>query len=97
MSFRIRLEKESIKFSCSHFTIFGPDKAEALHGHNYYVTAEFGLRELDETLGMAFDFNLLKPLLKQEADRLDEHILVPNRSPFLKIERTTEQNQSELR
>lgn len=91
MSFRIRIEKESIKFSCSHFTIFGPNEAEALHGHNYYVSAEFGLRELDPQLGMAFDFNLLKPLLKEEADKLDEHILIPARSPFLKIEKTADQ------
>jgi 6-pyruvoyltetrahydropterin/6-carboxytetrahydropterin synthase len=91
MSFRIRIEKESIKFSCSHFTIFGATEAEALHGHNYYVTAEFGLRELDQDLGMAFDFNLLKPLLKEEVDKLDEHILVPTRSPFLKVESTAEQ------
>ncbi len=91
MAFRIRIEKESIKFSCSHFTIFGPHEAEALHGHNYYVTAEFGLRELDPQLGMAFDFNLLKPILKEECDKLDEHILIPKNSPFLKIERTLEQ------
>lgn len=91
MSFRIRIEKESIKFSCSHFTIFGADKAEPLHGHNYYVTAEFGLSELDAQLGMAFDFNLLKPILKEEAEKLDEHILIPAKSPFLKIERTPEQ------
>ena len=91
MSFRIRIEKESIKFSCSHFTIFGANEAEALHGHNYYVTAEFGLREVDSQLGMAFDFNLLKPLLKEEVDKLDEHILVPKNSPFLKIESTSDQ------
>ena len=91
MSFRIRIEKESIKFSCSHFTIFGPAEAEALHGHNYYVSAEFGLSELDASLGMAFDFNLLKPLLKEEADKLDEHVLIPRNSPFLKIDRTVDQ------
>jgi 6-pyruvoyltetrahydropterin/6-carboxytetrahydropterin synthase len=91
MSFRIRLEKESVKFSCSHFTIFGADKAEPLHGHNYYVSAEFGLSELDPELGMAFDFNLLKPLLKREAESLDERILIPTRSPFLKIETTADQ------
>jgi 6-pyruvoyltetrahydropterin/6-carboxytetrahydropterin synthase len=88
MSFRIRIEKESIKFSCSHFTIFGPDRAEPLHGHNYYVSAEFRLSELDPQLGMAFDFNLLKPILKEEAEKLDEHILVPTQSPFLALERT---------
>jgi 6-pyruvoyltetrahydropterin/6-carboxytetrahydropterin synthase len=88
MSFRIRLEKETVKFSCSHFTIFGAESAEALHGHNYYVSAEFGLNEINPQLGMAFDFNLLKPILKSLAEQLDEHVLVPTRSPFLKIETT---------
>jgi 6-pyruvoyltetrahydropterin/6-carboxytetrahydropterin synthase len=37
---------------------------------------------------MAFDFNLLKPILKSLAEQLDEHVLVPTRSPFLKIETT---------
>jgi 6-pyruvoyltetrahydropterin/6-carboxytetrahydropterin synthase len=91
MSIRICIEKESIKFSCSHFTIFGPLEAEALHGHNYYVTAEFGLREIDPHLGMAFDFNLLKPLLKEEVDKLDERVLIPKNSPFLKVEKTFDQ------
>ena len=91
MSFRICIEKESIKFSCSHFTIFGAHEAEALHGHNYYVTAEFSLKELDPAIGMAFDFNLLKPLLKEEVDALDEHILIPMNSPFLRIEKTADQ------
>ncbi len=90
MSFRIRLEKETVKFSCSHFTIFGSDSAESLHGHNYYVIAEFGLSEIDSRVGMAFDFNLLKPILKSLAEQLDEHVLIPTRSPFLKVERTSD-------
>jgi 6-pyruvoyltetrahydropterin/6-carboxytetrahydropterin synthase len=91
MSFRIRLEKESVKFSCSHFTIFGAHSAEALHGHNYYVSAEFQLSELDDQIGMAFDFNLLKPILKKLAEDFDERVLIPTRSPFLKLETVSEQ------
>ncbi len=90
MAFRIRLAKENFKFSCSHFTIFSQDAAEALHGHNYYVSAEFGVTELDPRLGMAFDFNLLKPLVRELADRLDEKVLIPSNSPFLKIESKAE-------
>lgn len=88
MSFRILLEKENFKFSCSHFTIFGPQEAEALHGHNYYVSAEFKLSELDPKLGLAFDFNLLKPLIKKLTDEFDEHVLIPKNSPYLKITET---------
>lgn len=90
MAFRVRLEKENFKFSCSHFTIFGPTKAEALHGHNYYVTVELVLTDLDPTLGMAFDFNLVKPMVKAIADRLDERVLVPERSTFLTVQKTAD-------
>lgn len=90
MGFRVRLEKENFKFSCSHFTIFGPDRAEALHGHNYYVSVEIELTALDPALGMAFDFNLVKPLVKAVAERLDERVLVPEKSPFLQISKTAD-------
>lgn len=89
MSFRILLEKETQKFSCSHFTIFGANDAEALHGHNYYVSAEFGLKDIDPDLGMAFDFNTLKPLVKRLTDSFDEHVLLPLKSKFLTIRQTS--------
>ncbi|MEK7355301.1 MAG: 6-carboxytetrahydropterin synthase [Bdellovibrionota bacterium] len=90
MAFRIRLEKENFKFSCSHFTIFGPSRAEALHGHNYYVSVELKLASLDPKLGMAFDFNLVKPLVRAVADRLDERVLVPENSPYLTIQKSAD-------
>lgn len=87
MSFRVRLEKENFKFSGTHFTILGPKEAERLHGHNYYVWVELEVAKLDPQYGFAFDFNLVKPLVHQLCKSLDEFILLPARSPFLKIER----------
>jgi 6-pyruvoyltetrahydropterin/6-carboxytetrahydropterin synthase len=89
MSFRVVLEKENFKFSCSHFTILGPDSAERLHGHNYYVRVELELLKLDPTLGMAFDFNEVKPLVRDVLEELDERVLLPAKSPFLQIESKT--------
>lgn len=83
--FRIRLAKENFKFSCSHFTIFGPNRAENLHGHNYYVSAELALTGLESDIGMAFDFNLVKPILRAIADELDERVLLPEKSKYLKL------------
>lgn len=83
--FRIRLAKENFKFSCSHFTIFGASRAENLHGHNYYVSAELALTGIESDLGMAFDFNLVKPILRAIADELDERVLIPEKSKFLKL------------
>lgn len=86
MSFRIALEKENFKFSVSHFTIFGSKDAERLHGHNYYVSIDVEVSGLSSELGMAFDFNALKPMIRQLTDELDERVLLPEHSPHLKLE-----------
>lgn len=83
--YHIHLAKEPFKFSCSHFTILAADRAERLHGHNYQVRADIALAAIDPKLGMAFDFNAVKPLIRAFCDRLDERILLPANSPFLKI------------
>lgn len=83
--FTIHLAKEPFKFSCSHFTILSKDHAERLHGHNYQLRADIEIGSLDTELGMAFDFNAVKPKIRMICDELDERILLPKRSPFLKI------------
>ena len=85
MSFVIHLAKESFKFSSTHFTIFSETKAEKLHGHNYQVKCDIEIDQMDSKIGMAFDFNLLKPEIKALCDEIDEHILIASKSPFLKI------------
>lgn len=91
MGFSIHLGKENFKFSCSHFTIFSEDTAERLHGHNYQVAVHLKVGEIDPKLGFAFDFNLVKPHIKEICDRLDEYILVPINSPYLKIQEDGDQ------
>ena len=87
MSYRIILEKENFKFSGSHFTIFSAVSGERLHGHNYYVTVSLGVAEVDENLGLAFDFNLFKPMIREIATGLDEYVLLPEHSIHLQLER----------
>lgn len=82
--FRILIQKESYKFSATHFTVFGPGHAERLHGHNYAVAVECGVNALDE-MGMAFEFNSLKPRIKQIADLWDEYVLIPTSNPHIQI------------
>lgn len=86
MSFQIHLAKEGFKFSAAHFTVFGADRAERLHGHNYYVTVDLELREISPAIGMALDFGEMKPLVLTLCARLDERTLVPEKSPYLKLE-----------
>ena len=89
--FEIDLHKESFKFSVSHFTIFSKNSAERLHGHNYYVRVRVRVAELDPRLGMAFDFNILKPHVKELCDSLDERVLIPEGSPFLKVKKNKQE------
>jgi len=85
--YSIHLAKELFKFSCSHFTIFSSEQAERLHGHNYQVKVSIAVSETDPKLGLAFDFNLVKPMIRKLCDSMDERILIPERSPYLKISR----------
>ena len=83
--FEIHLSKETFKFSCSHFTILAADRAERLHGHNYQLRIDIQVGSLDPKLGLAFDFNTVKPLIRALCDGLDERILLPLNSPYLKV------------
>jgi 6-pyruvoyltetrahydropterin/6-carboxytetrahydropterin synthase len=83
--FTIHLAKEPFKFSCSHFTNLSPDKAERLHGHNYQLRVDITVDDVDPKLGFAFDFNTVKPAIRAFCDDLDERILIPTKSPFLKL------------
>lgn len=85
MPYRILLEKENFKFSCSHFTILGQGLAERLHGHNYYVSIEVRLNTVDPDLGLGFDFNSVKPIVRALTESLDEYVLLPAHSQQLKI------------
>lgn len=83
--YTIHLAKEPFKFSCSHFTILSAEHAERLHGHNYQMRVNLSLSQVDPKLGMAFDFNAVKPRIRMICDELDERILLPSQSPYLKI------------
>lgn len=85
MSFIFRLKKETFKFSCTHFTIFGATDAERMHGHNYHVQFDLYFDDISKTDGLAVDFNLIKPMIKTLCDDLDEHILIAKNSPFTEI------------
>ncbi|MGZ3721867.1 MAG: 6-pyruvoyl trahydropterin synthase family protein [Bdellovibrionales bacterium] len=83
--FTIHLAKEPFKFSCSHFTILSAEKAERLHGHNYQLRVDITVDDVDPKLGFPFDFNEVKPMIRAFCDELDERILIPTKSPFLKL------------
>lgn len=82
---RIEIGKEYLNFSAGHFTIFSATERENLHGHNFQVRcAAVAAVGAD---GLAFDYKLLKRVLKVLCDELDERVLLPERSPHLHLDR----------
>lgn len=92
MGFTLNFGKESYKFSCTHFTVFDAQTAERMHGHNYRIQVSVSFPSINEENGMAVDFNVVKPRIRELCDTLDERILIPLNNPFLAIS----ENENEL-
>ncbi len=84
----IEIAKEYLSFSAAHFTIFSATSRERLHGHNFRVACSFTAPVGDD--GLCFDYGIAKKRLKLICDELDELVLLPNRSPHLKITATVD-------
>ena len=80
-SWGIDVAKEYLKFSAAHFLIFSDGSAERLHGHNYRVYVEIEA-ELGEH-GIVIDFKMIKPVIAELCEALNEHWLVPGEHPVL--------------
>lgn len=78
----MRLEISGSGFSAAHFVI-GHRKCERLHGHNWGV--KLGLEGEPGADGMLVDFDELKKLLEKLCRKYDHRVLVPGRSPELRI------------
>ncbi|MFT5050766.1 MAG: 6-pyruvoyltetrahydropterin/6-carboxytetrahydropterin synthase [Chlamydiales bacterium] len=83
-SWGIAISKEYLKFSAAHFLIFPDGTAERLHGHNYRVFVEV-VGALGEH-GLLIDFKMIKPIIRDLVDKLDEHWLLPGEHPVLRVE-----------
>lgn len=81
--YNITIAKEYLKFSAAHFTIFNDHSLEKLHGHNYRLSLRMECRETID--GIAVEFKRLKKILQQLCEELDEKVLFPTESPYLKI------------
>lgn len=86
MAYTLLLKKENFKFSSSHFTIFDKTTAEHLHGHNYQIAVKVLFEDINTETEMAVDFNFIKKEIRHICDEMDEKILLPKKSKFLKIQ-----------
>lgn len=80
----IEIDKDYLKFSAAHFTVFSATERERLHGHNFKVKASF-VAEVGDN-GMCVDYSQLKKKVMQVCATLDEYTLIPQHSPYLRIE-----------
>lgn len=80
----ISLEKENFKFSSGHFTIFSATERENLHGHNFQLGVDLECEVVEN--GMTFDYGLAKREAERLCRELNERMLLPAHSPFLRIE-----------
>jgi len=91
--YRVILAKEDFKFSAAHFTLFGDDRAELLHGHNYRVRVALAGGDLDGE-GLLIDIETFKRALRGLCARLDSRTLIPGESPRLHWTRTGEGSET---
>ncbi|MFX1545523.1 MAG: 6-pyruvoyl tetrahydropterin synthase family protein [Promethearchaeota archaeon] len=69
-------------FSASHF-LFGFDKCDRLHGHNYSVSVNFKYNSGDMT--SPIDFRIVNNAIKNELELLNQKILLPKNSQKIVI------------
>ena len=83
-TYSVRVSKDYLVFCAGHFITFNGDTCERLHGHNYRVAVEIE-DELDEN-HYVFDFIALRDQSKALVDELDHRMLLPDRSPYIKLD-----------
>jgi 6-pyruvoyltetrahydropterin/6-carboxytetrahydropterin synthase len=87
MEASLELVRGDIGFSAAHFSIH-QGRSERLHGHNYLV--RLWVHGSVGPEGTVVDFSALKSVLRELCAELDEHMLVPTRSPQIRVEETDE-------
>jgi 6-pyruvoyltetrahydropterin/6-carboxytetrahydropterin synthase len=82
--YQVRVTKDYLVFCAAHFISYEGDKCERLHGHNYRAAVEVE-GPLDGN-HYVFDFIALKNRTKAITDELDHHMLLPTRSPVIRVQ-----------
>ena len=85
---KIELFKQAMNFSAGHFTIFSESERENLHGHNFSVYVMFEAEVMEN--GIAFNYGIYKKIILNLCQLLDEVVLLPLKSPYLRIEESDE-------
>ena len=79
----VSLYRNDMKFSAGHFTIFSATERERLHGHNFQVLVEVTAKVQDS--GITYDYGLTRRRVLKLCKSLNEYMLLPKYSPYLKL------------
>jgi len=79
----VELQKENMKFSAGHFTIFSATQRENMHGHNFTIHVSM-TGPVDEN-GMIGDYGIFKKLIEELCCDWNETFLLASQSPYLDI------------
>lgn len=82
--YRVHVSKDNLMFAAGHFISYDDGNIEPLHGHNYRLSVT-----IEGTLDQhayVFNFVTLKRIMKEIADELDHHMLLPIDNPLILIE-----------
>jgi len=82
--YHVRVSKDDLVFSASHFITFAGGVCERLHGHNYRVAAEVH-GPLDEN-HYVVDFVVLRETLRAILAELDHHVVLATGHPQIRVE-----------
>ncbi len=84
----LELKSQKLSFSAGHFTIYSATERERLHGHNYQVEAQ--ITTLVQPDGISFNYRIYNEKIRQLCLEVDNYFLMPTKSPYLKVEETTD-------
>jgi len=87
--YHVRLTKEELVFSASHFITYDGDVCEQLHGHNYRVAVEVH-GPLDEN-HYVVDFVALRETVVGILAELDHRVLLPTQHARIRVEAADEE------
>lgn len=82
-SYSVRIAKDDLTFSASHFITFAGGQCERLHGHNYRVSAEVR-GPLDQN-HYVVDFVALRDTLRAVLAEFDHRVLLPTGHPRIQV------------
>ncbi len=67
----------------AHFTIFSSTRRENLHGHNFQIACDLTAPIDDD--GLMFDYSIIKSVIRDMCDEIDEQVILPESSPHLEL------------